>query len=341
MISSDLSTMGLADVLQWLDGTRANGLLTIQRPSGALWLQLSDRQVIACVRPEARGVVLDHLGGMLDRTRLELDAAALAFEMLCDQFLDPNDSFRFEPAALPAEPGVELDLAVQELVMTGMQYLDEWTEVRNLYPSGAARMRRIEGPEPRALSKPQLALLALAEHETALHDARLCLGLSQPALLRNVDVLRRLGCVHVDGTPEGADLTEQLVRKTLQLVREKQFDEASHVFAALLSSEPGSNRIRELLRMVEREHVADLYTTVPARALVRKRSRLRALEPRLSRADREVVDLINDRWDVASLVLASRLREVETLKSLRKLHRMEGVELLLPRESIPAADAHG
>jgi len=69
---------------------------------------------------------------------------------------------------------------------------------------------------------------------------------------------------------------------------------------------------------------------------VRKRSRLNALEPRLSRADREVVELINDRWDVASLVLASPLREVETLKTLRKLHRMEGIELLLPRESIPA-----
>jgi hypothetical protein len=339
MISSDLSTMGLCDVLQWVDGTRVSGVLTIQRPSGAVWIQLSERQVVSCVRPEARGVVLDHLTGAIDRARLELDATALAFEMLCDQFLDANDSFRFEPGAVPAEPGVMLDLAVQELVMTGMQYVDEWTEVRDLYPSGSARMRRVEGPEPRELTKPQLALLALAEHETALHDARLCLGLSQPAMLRNVDVLRKIGCVHVDGTPEGADLTEQLVRKTMQLVRQKQFDEASHVFGALLSSEPGSNRIRELLRMVEREHVADLYLTVPARALVRRRSRLRALEPRLSRGDREVVELINDRWDVASLVLASPLREVETLKALRKLHRMEGIELLLPRESIPAAEA--
>jgi hypothetical protein len=336
MISSDLHTMGLADVLQWCDGTRANGVLTINRPSGAIWIQLSDRQVVFCVRPEARGVVMDHLGGVIAPERLELDLQSLAFEMLCDQFLDPNDSFRFDPGALPVGDRVALDLAVQELVMTGMQYLDEWTDVRNLYPSGLARMRRIEGPEPRALSRPQQALLALAEHDTTLNDARLCLGVSQPALLRNVDVLRRLGCVQVDGTPEGADLTEQLVRKTLQLVREKQFDEASHVFGALLSSEPGSNRIRELLRMVEREHVADLYLAVPARALVRKRSRLQALEPRLSRADREVVELINDRWDVASLVLASPLREVETLKTLRKLHRMEGIELLLPRESIPA-----
>ena len=340
MISSDLRTMGLADVLQWVDSTRVSGVLTINRPSGALWIQLSERQVVFCIRPEARGVVLDHLGaGVIAPERLELDLQSLAFEMLCDQFLDPNDSFRFEPGAQPEGDRVALDLAVQELVMTGMQYLDEWPDVRALYPSGLARMRRIEGPEPRSLSRPQLALLALAEHDTTLNDARLCLGVSQPALLRNVDVLRRLGCVQVDGTPEGADLTEQLVRKTLQLVREKQFDEASHVFGALLSSEPGSNRIRELLRMVEREHVADLYLYVPPGALVRKRSRLQALEPRLSRSDRQVVELINDRWEVSSLVLASPLREVETLKTLRKLHRMEGIELLLPRESVPVGPA--
>lgn len=339
MISSDLSTMGLCDVLQWVDGTRTSGVLTINRPSGALWIQLAERQVIFCVRPEARGVVLDHLAGVIPPERLELDLQSLAFEMLCDQFLDLNDSFKFEPGEHPRGESVALDLAIQELVMTGMQYLDEWPEVRSLYPSGLARMRRIEGPEPRELTRPQLALLALAEHDTTINDARLCLGLSHPALLRNVDVLRRLGCVLVDGTPEGADLTEQLVRKTLQLVREKQFDEASHVFGALLSSEPGSNRIRELLRMVEREHVADLYLQVPARALVRKRSRLTGLLPRLSRSDRQVVELINDRWDVASLVLASPLREVETLKALRKLHRMEAIELLMPRDSLPAPSA--
>jgi hypothetical protein len=154
-------------------------------------------------------------------------------------------------------------------------------------------------------------------------------------LLRNVDVLRKLGCVLVDGAPEVADLTEQLVQKTLLLVREKQFDEALHVFAALLSSEPGSPRIRALLKMVEREHVEHLYTAVPPRALVRKTQRLGMLESRLTRADREVVERINDRWDVASLVLASALREVETLKTLRKLHRMEAIELALPRVSQP------
>jgi len=329
MISSDLLTMPLADALQWIDGTRVPGVLTIERPSGAIWMQLKEREVVACSSPDARGVVPEHMATRVARERLELDEGALAFEMLCDQFLDNQDRFSFEPGATPSTRGVQLETSIQELVMTGMQYLDEWNDVRELYPNGAARMRRVEGPEPRSLTRPQQVLLALAEAGSTLNEARLCAGISGPALLRNVDTLRRLGCVLVDGTEQGADLTEQLVRKTMLLVREKQFDEAAHVFAALLSTEPGSNRIRELLRMVEREHVADLYNNVPSGALVRRRSRLAALDNRLSRADREVVELINDRWDVESLVLASPLREVETLKSLRKLLRMEGIELVL------------
>jgi hypothetical protein len=327
MLSGDLSTMSLADVLQWADGMRLRGLLTLARPSGPLWIELAERNVVSCVRPQGRGVLPERLAQYDQRARLELGEHALAFEMLCDQFLDDGDSFRFEPGVTKKEPGVALDLSLQELVMTGMQQLDEWTEVRSHYPNGHARMRRLEAGEPRSLTPAQQVLLLLSEREPTLDEARLCVGISHPALLRNVDMLRRLGCVLVDGAPEVADLTEQLVRKTLLLVREKQFDEALHVFSALLSTEPGSLRIRGLLRMVEREHVAYLYTMLPPGALVRKLPRLAAIESRLSRADREVVERINDRWDVSSLVLSSALREVETLKTLRKLHRLEAIEL--------------
>jgi hypothetical protein len=335
MLTGDLSTMSLADILQWADSSRGHGVLTLARPSGAVFMHLSDRHVIACSRPATHGVLPQHLAASIARADLELDARTLALEMLHDQFLVADDEFRFEPGQKPAQAGVALEVSMQELVMTGMQYLDEWSEVRDLYPSGHARIRRIEAPEPKSLSATQRVLLLIAELELTINEARLCLGISQPALLRNVEKLRRLGCVLVDGAPEVADVTEQFVHKTMLLLREKQFDEAAHVFAALLSTDPGSHRIRELLRMVEREHVADLYGEVPARAIVRRRKRLASLETRLTRGDREIVERINDRYDVATLVLASPLREVETLKCLRKLQRMEAVELLLPSESLP------
>jgi hypothetical protein len=53
----------------------------------------------------------------------------------------------------------------------------------------------------------------------------------------------------------------------------------------------------------------------------------------LTNADREVVTRINDRWDVATLVLTCPLREVDTLKTLRKLKQLEAIELSLAEDA--------
>jgi hypothetical protein len=331
MLSGDLRTMPLADLLQWADSTRARGLLTLARPSGAVWMEIVDRAVVKCVKPAGQSTHSAHLVPDLG-SDIELDERWVAMEMLLDQFLDPDDRFRFEPDVLAPESGVVLDLALQELVMTAMQSVDEWPRVRDTYPNGRARIRRMDGPMPPALSAVQLCLLDLGRLEVSLDTARLCLGLSLPALLRNVDILRRLECMRIDGAPDAPDLIEQIVYKTMPLLREKQFDEAAHVFAALLATSPGSQRIREFLRRVEREQIADLYRAVPAQATVRKRPRMALAEIWLTDADREVVTRINDRWDVATLVLTCPMREVDTLKTLRKLKQLEAVELLPPQE---------
>jgi len=52
---------------------------------------------------------------------------------------------------------------------------------------------------------------------------------------------------------------------------------------------------------------------------------------RLSGTDREVAGRVNGRWDVASIALACPLREVETLKALRKLVRLGIADLVEPR----------
>lgn len=335
MLSGDLRTLPLADLLQWADSSRARGVLSIARPAGAVWMHFVDRTVVSCVRPLSQGtlpgVLVPNLSG-----EVELEVGAVAAEMLFDQFLDQDDQFRFEPDVAPREAGVALDLALQELVMIGMQSLDEWPRVRALYPNGRARMRRVAGSSPGSLSPTQLALLELAQLEVTLDTARLCLGISQPALLRNVDLLRRLEAVRVEGMPDAGDLIEQMVWKTMPLLEQKQFDEAAHVFATLLATSPGSQRIRELLRRVERDHVAELYQSVPAHAVVRKLPRSALAELWLTHAEREVADRINDRWDVATLVLTCPMREVDTLKSLRKLKQLEAIELIAPPKPVDA-----
>ncbi len=49
---------------------------------------------------------------------------------------------------------------------------------------------------------------------------------------------------------------------------------------------------------------------------------------RLTFTDREVAARVNGSWDVASIALSCPLREVETLKSIRKLVRLGLIDLI-------------
>jgi hypothetical protein len=53
-----------------------------------------------------------------------------------------------------------------------------------------------------------------------------------------------------------------------------------------------------------------LYQSVPSHAVVRTRPRIALAELWLTRPERDVAERINDRWDVATLVLTCPIREL-------------------------------
>jgi hypothetical protein len=210
--------------------------------------------------------------------------------------------------------------------MESMRLLDEWPRLDRAYPEDSMRPAVTTPEAPSELTVVQEAVLRSVRRNQTLAETRMTLGLSRPALLRRLDELRVLGYVTVDGAPSAGDLSGRLVSQAQKLMKEKQFDEAAHVFGALLSSDPTALPVRALLREAEREHVLWLYDEIPAHSvpkLVRKDLDRRTL----THADRELLDRINGVWDVAVLVLSSPLREVETLKTLRKLCRLRAIEL--------------
>lgn len=323
--------MSLADILQWADATGMTGTLLIERATGVSWVRIEGRSLVAMRRPDVRSVPVAQLHPELSHLDAPpLPDAQVAVEAFYDQFLDGEADFRFHrDYDAGQDESVSLSVWLPEVVMEGLRHKDEWPRITELYATDSARLHRAHAPSVAGLSVTQEAILYCADGELSLSDARLCLGLSRPALLRNVDSVRRLGLVVVDGAPQGGNLTDKLINQATQLLRQQQFAEAAHVFGSLLSADPGSARIKRLLREAEREQVEYLYARVPQSAVVKRLPRLQQIR-QLSRADRLVVEQLNDRWDVATVVLASPLREVETLKSLDKLHRMEGVHFELP-----------
>lgn len=336
MLRGDLATFPLADLLQWLDQSRRAGVLEIDAGQGApIWLALRDRRAVACARPPVSSSGLASLARFVPTEPPEALSRELAVDRLVDLFVaECAGGFDLADSTEGYDDGIAIDVGLGELVLEGLRRLDEWPKLDRHYPDDG----RVLGAGPGTPRTP----LARALHEAAaqaltLGETRLALGLSRPALLRRVEALRESGVLEVKGVSPRLDPVSGLVAQAQVLVRERQFDEAAIVFRGLLAADPADRRVRALLREAEREQLADLYQELSPMAVPRLRGGPTALDGapgrRLTATDREVAGRVNGTWDVAAIALGCPLREVETLKAVRKLVRLGLVELSLPASS--------
>lgn len=324
MLSGDFATMGLADVLQWIDATRGSGVLGIERSAESLWIQVRSRTIVRVSEPPNRPVPLSALGGDDLPVDVATLSADLAIEHLYDQFLDGDGRFTFD-ANGDRTDGISVDVPLVEVLMESLRLLDEWPAVQSRFPTEVGHLE-VVGGEPASPSRVQRAVIECAKRRLTMERTRWALGLSRPALLRKVSELSSMGVIAVPGVEPPEDITARLIAQARTLVREKQFDEAAHVFSALLASDPGASSVRHLLRSAEEQQLEWLRTELPG-SVIPERIVPEPETGLLTNADREVLSRVNGRWDVAVHVLVSRFRETETLKSLRKLVRTRTIRL--------------
>jgi hypothetical protein len=334
VLQGDLVTFPLPDLFQWIDQGRRNGVLEIDTGEGApFWFEVRDRRIVAASRPTAMQAGLGQLAGWVPDAAPEQLWPEASADRIVDLFLTPP-SGRFTLVDDPSgfEDGVPLDLRVGQMTLEGLRRLDEWPDLDRRYPSEAALLNADGAGQPR--SPAQAALLEAARRRLSIAEARLALQLSRPATLRRIEILRELGLAHVEGVATRADPVSALVDQAQQLVAERQFDEAAIVFKSLLAADPSDRRVRTLLRESEREQVATLYEELSPVAVPVLLGGQASLESpagrRLGFAEREVAARVNGSWDVASVSLSCPLREVETLKALRKLVRLGLIDFVDP-----------
>jgi hypothetical protein len=332
MLQGDLATYPLADLLQWLDQSRRSGVVEIDTGEGSpFWLQFADRRIVASARPPGEPAGLGTLAGWQHSERADALWPEACADRIVDLFLAPGQGrFMLAGDAAGYDDGVPLDLGLGQMTLEGLRRLDEWPGLDRRYPSESALLCADQAGRPRTPG--QRALLEAARRRVSIAEARLALVVSRPAILRRIEALRELGFAHVEGVAAHADPVSRLVDQAQALVAERQFDEASIVFKSLLAADPSDRRVRALLREAEREQVAALYEELSPVAVPVLLGGVGSLETpagrRLSSSDREVAGRVNGRWDVASIALACPLREVETLKVLRKLLRLGLVDLV-------------
>ncbi len=307
MLAGDLTTMPLADVLQWVDARGSRARIAVRRPDGAeTWMMADARMIVAGARPIANGRLASDGRGL----------SALAREQLLDLFLATEGTFELREGAAPPGPAVELELAVQFLVMEGLRLLDERPRLDAAYPRDEARLGATDATAP-ALDAIDAEIVELAHEAPALGEARLVLGISRPALLRRVEGLRRRGLVDVEGIPHGPDVEGSLIEQAQKLLAARQYPEAAHVFRSLLATSPADARVRVLLAEAERLHLAAHYARWSRTDVVSLAGD--AGGAKLVGTEVALLDALARPRALAVLVLLSPLRELETLTALARL----------------------
>jgi len=347
-LHGDFKTLPLPDLLQWLEGRRAPGRLTVVSGGGervfllgpwgiarygeaGLYERLARlfgllkvmepalvRTAVSATRSGKRCEEAFVAAGVTTDLLMEV-ARDVATQAATDLFEDANSTFHLsDEVDEEGEESVQVDLSLRELLYEAARRYDEAgpasKQIGNdgtlLFPTDKTT------PKPRGLARAALAAIGPG---AAVGAVRLALGLSAVGAALILFQLWRDGLLRIEGVaaPKHDPLTVMLSQGQ-NLLRQGEFEAAALVFNSLLASDPSDKRVREFARAVEREHTDAIYrklTPMAVPGMLAPESSLATLR----QDERIVASLINGRWDVSTLVLASPLRELPTLRAIQRM----------------------
>lgn len=335
MLSGDLSTMPLWELMQWAEWSGRSGRLRVERGGVRQWIAIAEREVVAASPPPGLPPGAVRQADEDEVPWLTLPPEDEAIERILDLFLRDGGTFTFEPD----EPGdglraggIALEVPVRQVLHEGMRHRDEWPSVDETYPDEAAALCPGEASDDETESvKSALGqvLLQAAGHGLSLGEVRAGLAISRTALLRRVHELVRLGALRVAGADAGADPMEQLTLRATQHAEAGRFEEARHLLETLLAAAPEDARLHGLLEDVIAQHLEHLRTALPQRAILeRVTTHPRDEAAGLTATEREVYERVRDGMTVGALLRASPLREIETLRTVEKMLHLELFEIV-------------
>lgn len=229
-IGGDLKTMPLVELLQWAGGNQKSGVLELERNKVSKRIAFREGRIVGCSsddpakllgrflisrgkigartlrlamrEQEATGRTLPDIlvdMGVIRSHELAAQIAVKAFETIYGLFEWEDAVFRFNADAVLGPNQIEVDLAVEEILLEGAGRHDELQRIRRVFTSSGIVLRRTERRLPPELEGGALAfeVLELINGDRTLAEILFNAHASQYDVLTLLFTLHGSGCVEI------------------------------------------------------------------------------------------------------------------------------------------------
>ena len=364
-LAGNLRTMDLSEILQWVSQGRKTGALHIERRSIQKRIYFRGGVICSSWSNDPRESLGQHLirERLLDEEQLfgvllrqEKDQRPMGVmlvadgaiteeqvrhalrvkteETIYDLFLWPEGKFEFKDGDAPAAAMIVTELDVTSALMEGARRMDEWTRIRQSFPSLATSFR-LTGERPAGLDPPVAAFLDLAAQGLTLPAIALQLRLS------DFDAAQIAFQLHLRGliAPERTDLDvviedtvaviKDLLAMASQRLSERRYDKALEAYEQVLGIDRLNQHAKKgLVAVMESRSRERSLRKVP----LDKVPRLSVSMAELTRQNFDpqegfVLSRVNGEWDVRSILKLCPMAEEDALFIFSRLLERKVIEL--------------
>jgi tetratricopeptide (TPR) repeat protein len=364
-LSGRLNTMDLPEVLQWVAIGRKTGSLGFVRDKTKVYIFLKDGQIISSRSNDPtkqlgqfllfQGKVtesqLKHafelhlqsrimLGKILVRENLvsqedvELALKTRTEEVIYDLFLWDDGYFHFSSSGYNLDELIQIKMDMNALLFEGIRRKDEWARIRSAFPNNDAILSLRSNADLKNLSLTQLQkkLLYLLTLNKSISEIILELHGSDFLVSYELFQLFERNIVEVKEVPR-PPVEEvspaRLFNKGLELMQSHNYQEAIAAFQEVIRLDPQNAWASEQIDQAERALCQEYYRGPTPAAKIPYFLIPESTLPHYNLTHEEgfVASRINGTWDVKSIVMLSPLREIEILRVLDKLVKLELIGL--------------
>lgn len=356
-LESSFHIMGLLDLLQWIDGAKKTGRCCFRNGPAARTIYSEDGHVIACSanephlllgqflisqgridaetlqkcmrQQESSGRTLGQLlieNGTISEPELQRRVTAKAEETILGLFDWEEGCFRFDPDQAPPADVMAVDLDVRSILLEGCRRTDDCNRWKSVFPSIDLVLHTTERvPDQQTIASYMARrLYESVDGRRTLSEVILTCRTSKFFALSFLGRLVEIGVVRV-GEPRQSEATRvgsgSAIAALHSLVSQGNYDDAVDLVTRCGLAAEGNDLTSMLVAKAEAGFLTDAYRTrtppeaVPQRLVAESSTDGTALRE----SESILLELIEGRWDVRSLVWIAPMRKVDTVRALLRL----------------------